>query len=249
MGGTVPRWKVEPQTKHNCGPWPWLCCPFCSIMLIAWFTSNLSHIVISLRNCFLWLSHRLWKRMPQHNPERHFPSWNYFQSFKRRYCLCKDFFFFPFETFVKIITRKWPVLMFAFWPGGHIGDLVPSWFHFHNVFQRKHVVFFVVFFLFAKSCFWKFHSHFYAFNIKSIMMALRIYLYIEISIFLHSTQHGQLESIHKATCFCWRSRWTNVSEGRKGLWTWTTTPTRRAQQRACWILPYWWLTPLSWRPW
>lgn len=27
------------------------------------------------------------------------------------------------------------------------------------------------------------------------MMALRIYLYIDISIFLHSTEHGQLESI------------------------------------------------------
>lgn len=82
--------KLSPRL-NNFGPWPWLCYLFCNIMFIPWFSSNLSsHTYFPV---FFKLSRRLWKQMSQHNPERHFASWNYFQSFKRQYYVCKHFFF------------------------------------------------------------------------------------------------------------------------------------------------------------
>lgn len=82
--------KLSPRL-NNFGPWPWLCYLFCNIMFIPWFSSNLSsHTYFPV---FFKLSRRLWKQMSQHNPERHFASWNYFQSFKRQYYVGKHFFF------------------------------------------------------------------------------------------------------------------------------------------------------------
>lgn len=89
-------------------------------------------------------------------------------------------FLFPIVTFVKIVTRKWPVLMFTFWPARQISDPVPPWFHFHNVSHSKVYVFFCLFV--GKFWFLKFQPHIYAFNMKSIMMALGMHLYIEFNV-------------------------------------------------------------------
>lgn len=165
MGGT--------QTKQKFGPWPWLCCAFCNIMFIPWFSLNLSHILISLRNDFLAVPQTM--KTDARNITRRdiWPLETTFGHLRENTVYASISL--PFETFVKIVTRKWPVLMFTFWPAHQISYVLPVWFHFHNVSHSK--LMFRGFFgcLFVKFRFLKFQSHIYAFNLKSIMMALRIH--------------------------------------------------------------------------
>lgn len=173
------RWD-EPQTKQHFGPWLWLCCPCCNIMFIPWFSSNLSHILISLRNCIFFgcpadyenrclnITRRdIWPLETTFGHLREntvyasisFSVWDICQN-RNQEVVCLNVYF------LTCWSNWWPCSCLVSLP------CLPQ------------QTCFGVFCLFVKFRFLKFQPHMYAFNMKSITMAVRIHESIEWMFFL-----------------------------------------------------------------